>query len=155
MCNYIAKPPKTSTSSINENDTKDTLNLFFNHINNIDVTKMIQFTMEKFLDLKLKFEKGYRSISVEVFVKTTNGFPQVISSTCFLKNSAENVSKCSEALRFRKIYDSDGKFQERSVQYQKVLVLRDYEPSKGKKNNARNISRDELKIVNPFHLHTT
>ena len=75
MCNYIAKSPKTSTSSINENDTKDTLNLFFNHINNIDGTKMIQFTIEDFLDLKLKFEKGYRSISVELFVKTTNGFP--------------------------------------------------------------------------------
>ena len=79
LCNYIAKPPKTS--SINENDTTDTLNLFFNHINNIDVTKMIQFTMEavedalELLDLKLKFEKGYKFISVEVFVKTTNGFP--------------------------------------------------------------------------------
>ena len=79
MCNYIAKPPKTS--SINENNTTDTLNLFFNHINNIDVTKMIQFTMEavedalELLDFKLKFEKGYKFISVEVFVKTTNGFP--------------------------------------------------------------------------------
>ena len=79
LCNYIAKPPKTS--SINENNTTDTLNLFFNHINNIDVTKMIQFTMEavedalELLDLKLKFEKGYKFISVEVFVKTTNGFP--------------------------------------------------------------------------------
>ena len=79
MCNYIAKPPKTSY--INENDTTDTLNLFFNHINNIDVTKMIQFTMEavedalELLDLKLKFEKGYKFISVKVFVKTTNDFP--------------------------------------------------------------------------------
>ena len=79
LCNYIAKPPKTS--SINENNTTDTLNLFFNHINNIDVTKMIQFTMEAvedalgFLDLKLKFEKEHKFISVEVFVKTTNGFP--------------------------------------------------------------------------------
>ena len=79
LCNYIEKQPKTS--SINENDTTDTLNLFFNHINNIDVTKMIQFTMEAvedalgFLDLKLKFEKEHKFISVEVFVKTTNDFP--------------------------------------------------------------------------------
>ena len=98
----------------------------------------------EFLDLKLKFEKEYKCISVEIFVKATNSFTYVLPSTCFLKSIIENVPRCV-ALRLRGICDSDDKFEERSVQYQKYLVLRDYKPSNVKKklSHGRNISREE------------
>ena len=114
------------------------LNLFFNYMNNIDRTKKIQFTMEvaedvlEFLDLKLTFDKEYKRISVDIFAKATNSFTYVLPSTCFPKKSIENAPK-SLALRLRRICDSDDKFDERSVQFQKYLVARDYKPSKAKK----------------------
>ena len=128
------------------------LNLFFNYMNNIDRTKKIQFTMEvakdvlEFLDLKLKFDKEYKRILADIFAKATNSFTYVLSSTCFPKNSNENVPK-GVALQLRRICDSDDKFEERSVQYQKYLVARDYKPSKVKKqfSDVRNISREEAR----------
>ena len=47
----------------------------------------------------------------------------------------------------RRICDSDDKFEERSVHYQKYLVARDYKPSKVKKqfSDVRNISRKETR----------
>ena len=60
------------------------LNLFFNYMNSIDRTKKIQFTMEvakdvsDFLDLRLKFDKEYKRISVDTFVKL-----RIISHTYF------------------------------------------------------------------------
>ena len=102
------------------------LNLIFNYIDNTERTKKIQFTMEvakdvlEFLDLKLKFDK-YKRISVDILVKATNSFTYVLPSTSIV------------ALRLRRICDSDDKFEERSVQYQKYLVARDYKPSKVKK----------------------
>ena len=60
------------------------LNLFFNYMNNIDRTKKIQFTMEvakdvsDFLDLRLKFDKKYKRISVDTFAKLL-----IISHTYF------------------------------------------------------------------------
>ena len=128
------------------------LNLFFNYMNNIDRTKKIQFTMEvakdvlEFLDLKLTFDKEYKHISVGIFAKATNSFTYVLPSTCFPKNSIENISK-GVALPLRRICDSDDKFEERSVQYQKYLVARDYKPSKVKKqfSDVRNISREEAR----------
>ena len=119
---------------------------------NIDRTKKIQFTMEvaevvlEFLDLKLTFDKEYKHISVGIFAKATNSFTYVLPSTCFPKNSIENISK-GVALPLRRICDSDDKFEERSVQYQKYLVARDYKPSKVKKqfSDVRNISREEAR----------
>ena len=116
-------------------------------MNKIDRTKKIQFTMEvgkdvlEFLDLKLKFDKELKRILVDIFPKATNSFTYVLPSTCFPKNSIENVPK-GVALRLRKTCDSDGKFEERSVQYQKYLVARDYKPSKVKKqfSDVRNLS---------------
>ena len=121
-------------------------------MNKIDRTKKIQFTMEvgkdvlEFLDLKLKFDKELKRILVDIFPKATNSFTYVLPSTCFPKNSIENVPK-GVALRLRKTCDSDGKFEERSVQYQKYLVARDYKPSKVKKqfSDVRNISREEAR----------
>ena len=75
------------------------LNLFFNYMNKIDRTKKIQFTMEigkdilQFLDLKLKFDKEHKCISVDIFAKATNSFTYVPPSICFAKNSIENVPK--------------------------------------------------------------
>ena len=119
-------------------------------MNNIDRTKKIQFTMEvaevvlEFLDLKLTFNKEYKRILADIFAKATNSFTYVLSSTCFPKNSNENVPK-GVALQLRRICDSDDKFEERSVQYQKYLVARDYKPSKVKRqfSDVRNISREE------------
>ena len=121
-------------------------------MNNIDRTKKIQFTMEvaedvlEFLDLKLTFDKEYKRISVDIFAKATNSFTYVLSSTYFPKKSIENVPK-GVGLRLRRICDSDDKFDERSVQYQKYLVARDYKPSKVKKqfSDVRNISREEAR----------
>ena len=61
-------------------------------------------------------------------------------------NNIENVPK-GVALRLRSICDSDDKFEERSVQYQKYLVARDYKYSKVKKqfSDVRNISKEEAR----------
>ena len=48
------------------------------------------------------------------------------------KNSIENLPT-GVALRIRRICDSDDKFGEHSVQYQKYIVARDYKSSKVKK----------------------
>ena len=67
-------------------------------MNNVDRTEKVQCTMEvaedvlEFLDLKLTFDKEYKRISVEIFAKATNSFTYVLPSTCFPKNSFENVS---------------------------------------------------------------
>ena len=98
----------------------------------------------EFLDLKLKFDK-YKRISVDILVKATNSFTYVLPSTSIV------------ALGLRRICDSDDKFEERSVQYQKYLVARDYKYSKIKKqfSDVRNISREELKTIGTFQLHAT
>ena len=128
------------------------LNLLFNYMINIDKTKKIQFTMEvaqdvlEFLQLRLTFNKEYKRISVDLFAKTTNSFTHVLPSTCFPEKSIENVPK-GVALQLRRICDSDDKFDERSVQYQKYLVARDYKPSQVKKqfSDVRDISREEAR----------
>ena len=73
-------------------------------------------------------------------------FTYVLPSTCFRKNTIENVPK-GVALQLRRICDSDDKFEERSVQYQKYLVARDYKPSKVKKqfSDVRNTSRKKAR----------
>ena len=62
-------------------------------MNNIDRTKKIQFTMEagkdvlEFLDLKLKFDKEHKRISVDIFAKATNSFTYVLPSTFFVRTA--------------------------------------------------------------------
>ena len=107
-------------------------------MNNIDRTKKIQFTMEvaedilDFIDLKLAFDKEYKCISVDNLAKATNSFTNLLPSTCFPKNSIENIPK-GVTLWLRRIFDSDDKFEEHSFQYQKYLVARDYKSIKVKK----------------------
>ena len=82
------------------------INLFFNHINNNDKTKNIQFTIEaaeEFLDLKLRFDKEHKHISADIFAKATSSFEYILPSTCFPKSRIRNVPKGVAA--FRRIYD--------------------------------------------------
>ena len=142
------------------------LNLLFNYMINIDKTKKIQFTMEvaeedvlEFLQLRLTFDKEYKRISVDLFAKTTNSFTYVLPSTCFPEKSIENVPK-GVALLLRRICDSDDKFDERSVQYQKYLVARDYKPSQVKNSflmseTFQGRKLEDLKIITNFQLHET
>ena len=57
-------------------------------MNKVDLTKKIQFTMEvgtdtlEFLQLKLKFDKGSKQISVDVFPRDTGSFTYVLLCTC-------------------------------------------------------------------------
>ena len=128
------------------------LDLFFNHVNNLYRTKKIQFTMEvaedvlEFLGLKLIFDREYKCITVHIFAKATNSFTYLPPSTCFPINSIENLPN-GVALWSRRISDSDDKFEERSIQYKKYLVARDYKPIKVKKqfSDVRNISREEAR----------
>ena len=86
------------------------------------------------------------NISEDSFAKVNNTFTYILPSpsACFPKNSIENVLK-GVALRLRRICESDDKFEERSGQYQKYLVARDWKPSKVKTqfSEVTNISREE------------
>ena len=90
-------------------------------MNKIGPTKKIQFTMEvatdtlEFLDLRLKFDKESKQISVDVFAKDTDSFTYVLPSTCFPKNNIENIPK-GVAVRLRRICDSDEKFEKHSAE---------------------------------------
>ena len=58
-------------------------------MNAIIRTKKIQFTREvaeevlEVLDLKLRFDKEYKRILVDIFAKTTNSFTYIVSIVCF------------------------------------------------------------------------
>ena len=80
------------------------------------------------LDIQLKFDKVSRLISVVIFSKATSSFTYVLPSTCFPKTNIENIPK-GVALRLRRIYDSDNKFEKRSAEYQKYLIAKDYKPT--------------------------
>ena len=113
------------------------VSLFLKYLNNIDKTGIIQFTMQaagddglELLDLKLKMVNG--NISVDVFSKPTNSFTYVLPSTCYPNRNIKNVPK-GIALRLRRICDSDEKYDERSEEYQKYLIARDYQPGSVKR----------------------
>ena len=91
-------------------------------MNKVDPTKKIQFTMEvatntDLLDLKLKFDKESKPISVDVFAKDTNSFTYVLPRTCLPKNNIETIPK-GVALCVRRICDSDEKFVKDSAECQ-------------------------------------
>ena len=48
-------------------------------------------------------------------------------ATDCLRTAFPNIPK-GVGLRLRRIFDSDDKFEERTAQYQKYLVARDYKP---------------------------
>ena len=100
-------------------------------MNKVDPTRKIQFTMEvatdtlEFLDLKLKFDKESKQISVDVFAKDTETFTYVLPSTGFPQNSIERIPKGVD-LHLRRICNSDEKFEKHSAEYQNYLIARDY-----------------------------
>ena len=79
----------------------------------------------EFLDLKLKMVNG--KISVDVFSKPTNTFTYVLPSTCCPNRNIKTVCK-GNALRLTRICGSDEKYDKRSEEYQKYLIVRDYQP---------------------------
>ena len=95
-------------------------------MNKVDPTKNIQFNMEvatdilEILDVKLKFDKERKQITVDVFAKDANSFTYIIPSTCFLTNSIESIHK-TLALRLRRIWDSDKKIEKLSTEYQIIF----------------------------------
>ena len=84
------------------------------------MTKKIQFTIEvaedvlEFLDLKLTLIKKCSRITVDIFVNAINNSTYVLPRTRFPKSSIENAPK-NVALRSRRIFDSNDKFEECSV----------------------------------------
>ena len=76
----------------------DTLESFFDYLNQIDSTGKIKFTMQvqdedgiEFLDLKPKLENS--KIAVDVFAKPTNIFTYVLPTSCYPRKSLNNVSR--------------------------------------------------------------
>ena len=127
------------------------VSLFLEYLNKIDKTGKIQFTMQaagddglEFLDLKLKMVNG--KISVHVSSKPTNSFTYVLASTCYPNRNIRNVPK-GIALRLRRIWGSDKKYDERSEEYQKYLIARDYQPGSVKRQfeEVKKLSRSEAR----------
>ena len=85
-------------------------------------------------------------ISVDVFSKPTNSFTYVLPSTCYPNRNIRNVPK-GIALRLRRICDSDEKYDERSEEYQKYLIARDYQPGSVKRQfeEVKKLSRSEAR----------
>ena len=67
-----------------------------------------------------------------MFAKDTENFVYVLPSTCFPKNNIENIPT-GVALRFRRISDSDEKFEKYSAEYQNYLIVMDNKQGKVKK----------------------
>ena len=62
------------------------------------------------LDLKLKLKSS--NIAVDVFAKPTNSFTYVLPTSCYPRKSINNIPR-GIALRLRRIWDTDEKFNYR------------------------------------------
>ena len=112
-----------------------------------------------YLDLKLKMVNG--KINVDVFSKRTKSFTYVLPSTWYSNRNIRNVPK-GIALRLRRICDSDEKYDERSEEYQKYLIARDYQPGSVKRQleevkklssleaRRRNVKFNQVRKLNFF-----
>ena len=87
--------------------SRNYLDNFFNFMNSIDSSKTLQFCISclpdhvlEVLDVTLSFHVTSKQILVNVFSKHTNGFPYVMSSTCFpWRNTEKGLRKCSFNVR--------------------------------------------------------
>ena len=61
-------------------------------------------------DLKLKLKSS--NIAVDVFAKPTNSFTYVLPTSCYPRKSINNIPR-GIALRLRRIWDTDEKFNYR------------------------------------------
>ena len=95
-----------------------------------------------FLDLKLKFDKESKQISVDVFAKGINTFTHVFCSPSFIKTKLKTFTF---ALRRRRVFDSSEKFEKHSTKYQNYLIARDYRPGKVKKqfSDIKKLTKEE------------
>ena len=82
------------------------------------------------LDLKFKIMEEERS--VDVYSEPTNSFKYVVPSTCYPYKNIKSIPK-SIALGLQQIFDADEKNNQRSSEYQKYLVGREYNPTLVKK----------------------
>ena len=89
-----------------------------------------------------------------MFVKDTDSFAYVLSSTCFPTNNIENISK-GIALHLRRIFDSYERFGKHSVECQNYLIARVYKPGKAKKQflGIKKVTTEEAR--KPKLLETT
>ena len=113
------------------------LNLFWDYLNSLDDTGKIKFMMHvanknglELLDLKFKIMEEERS--VDVYSEPTNSFKYVVPSTCYPYKNIKSIPK-SIALGLQQIFDADEKNNQRSSEYQKYLVRREYNPTLVKK----------------------
>ena len=102
-------------------------------------------TLEFLLDLKLKFDKESKQMSVDVFAKDTNSFP---------KSNIGSVPK-GVALCLKWIWDSDEKFEKHSSEYQNYLITRDYKPGEVKKKQLSDIKKLKKKQENLNYTSTS
>ena len=107
----------------------NTLPSFLEHLNGMDKTGKIKFTMEiadenglEFLDLKLKIVEG--KIRVDVYAKPTNSFSYTSPNTCYPNKNICNIPK-GIALRLKRICYDNETFDKTSLEYQNYLIARD------------------------------
>ena len=99
----------------------------------------------EFLDLKLKnVENG--KIAVDVFAKPTSSFTYVLPTSGYPRKSLNNIPH-GIALLLRRIWDTNEKFDSRSIEYKNYLIARDYNPSIGNKYFAHvsTLSRQQVR----------
>ena len=97
---------------------RESLVLFLDYINTLDLTQKIKFSIEvaepvnylEFLDLKLKWENG--KITVDVYSKPANSLTYVLPTTRYPRKSINNIPHgIALRLKLRRICDSDEKFK--------------------------------------------
>ena len=123
------------------NQSLKKLNKFFDFMNNIDTSGKVKFAMSVAKDSALEF------LNLSLHINKQNCLCQsyyVCASFYMLSNILKSI-----ALRFRRICDSDEKFDMRIDEYQNYLIARDCNISLVKKqfHSVRSISRSEFRQV--------
>ena len=92
--------------------------------------------------------------NITITVKWNKTWSFILYTTCFWGVFLENIPK-GVALRFRRICNSDEKFEKHSTEYQNYLIARDYKPGKVKKqfSDIKKLTREEAR--KPKLLKTT
>ena len=99
----------------------------FESMYNVDTTSKNRFIISISNESVLEFLDLHRheqnKICVDVFAKPTHSFTYVLPSTCYRQKNMNNVPK-GTALSFKRICNTDGKFEIRSYEYQNYLIIR-------------------------------
>ena len=78
----------------------------------------------EFLDHRLKL-KGCNKIPTDVYSKATNSLTYVDPKTCYLSGNINKIPECT-ALRLRRIFDSNRKYEKRSDEYQNCFIAKNH-----------------------------